>query len=91
MRRLADRLGITVAEAAWPDLVAAAGFSAMKRQADHRVPDRLGVLKDPASFFRRGVSGEGRATLSDADYDRYLHRVSAFAPADVVAWLHHDH
>jgi aryl sulfotransferase len=91
MRRMARSLDITVPERIWPDLVRAAGFEAMKRSAANLVPARQGILKDPVNFFRHGVSGDGRAALSDAAYARYRERLAATAPADVVSWLHHDH
>ena len=37
---------------------------------------RFDVLKDPAAFFRRGRSGEGKEILSEAEVDRYLRRVA---------------
>lgn len=51
-------------------------------------PDRLGVLKDPARFFREGRSGAGRELLGADELARYHHRVASLAPPEVVAWLH---
>ena len=47
-----------------------------------------GVLKDPAAFFRRGVSGEGPALLRADELAHYYDRVADMAPADMLAWLH---
>ena len=59
MRRLSGLLGIAVDEARWPALVHAATFDAMRARLS--APDgTLGVLKDPAAFFRHGASGDGR-------------------------------
>jgi aryl sulfotransferase len=88
MRALADRLGMDVPASRWPDLAQAASFEAMKSRAEWLVPDRLGVLVDPQSFFRSGRSGDGRALLSEADLDRYERRINGIAPPDLVAWLH---
>jgi aryl sulfotransferase len=88
MRRLADRLGIPVAEAEWPALVEAATFERMRARADEVAPDPSGILKDRAAFFRGGVSGSGEALLSARQLDRYLARVAELAPPDLVAWLH---
>ena len=52
-------------------------------------PD-LGVLKDPAAFFRRGKSGEGRAVLSESEWGHYRDRVAAMAPDELLAWLERD-
>ena len=88
MRRLADRLGIAVAEPEWPALVEAATFERMRRRADEVAPDPSGILKDRSAFFRGGVSGSGEALLSGGQLDRYLARVAGLAPPGLVTWLH---
>ena len=88
MRRLAAILGIEVPDDRWPLLVEAAGFESMRGNADVLAPDRLGVLKDKATFFRHGTSGDGRAILTDDDLARYHARVAALAPPDLLDWLH---
>ncbi len=87
MRRLAGRLGIDVAETAWPGLVDAATFDRMRTRSAETVPNARGVLKDPSKFFRRGRSGAGREVLTSAELAAYDERVRALAPADLVAWL----
>ena len=47
-------------------------------------------MKDPAAFFRHGVSGDGPALLSAGELAHYRERVAAMAPADLLAWLHRD-
>jgi aryl sulfotransferase len=89
MRRVAGLLGIEIAEATWPALVEAATFETMRQSAGTAAPDSLGVLKDPARFFRRGRSGQGRETLSDAEWAEYKGRAAALASPDMLAWLHH--
>jgi hypothetical protein len=90
MRRLAVRLGIGVDETRWPALVHAATFEAMRERSRATFPDTLGVLKDPAAFFRRGASGDGPALLSAGELAHYHARVAAMAPADLLAWLHRE-
>jgi aryl sulfotransferase len=90
MRLLAGRLGIRVPEGSWPDLVAAATFDRMRDAAREAAPNPMGILKDPAAFFRRGRSGAGREVLSDDGLDRYHDRTAQLAPADLLAWLHRD-
>jgi aryl sulfotransferase len=88
MRHLAWRLGIGVPEAAWPSLVAAAGFDRMRDRAGELVPAAGdGMFRDSASFFRRGTPG-AREVFSEAELDRYRDRVSRLAPADLLEWLH---
>ena len=88
MRWLADRLGIDVPEDVLADLVEAASFDRMRARADLLVPDRSGVLKSSAAFFRRGGSGEGRQLLSPAQRRRYDERAAELAPRDLLSWLH---
>jgi len=90
MRRLADRLGIDVAEPTWPELVEAATFDRMRQRSADLVPDeRLGIMKDTGRFFRRGTSGGWRDVLTDDDLARYDARVAALAPPGLAGWLHH--
>jgi aryl sulfotransferase len=90
MRSLAGRLGIEVDERIWTELVCAATFDAMRERSRTLAPGTLGVLKDPVAFFRRGTSGDGRALLTSDELARYHERVAALAPADLLAWLHHE-
>ncbi len=89
MRRLADRLAISIPDARWDDLVEAATFRQMREHADHLIPDPE-FFKDPKAFFRQGGSGAWQAHLSAADHARYRTRLAALAPPDLVAWLHRD-
>lgn len=75
MRWLADRLDVHLDAAVWPSLIEGASFASMRALAAERVPDQRGVLKDPAAFFRRGVSGEGRGVLGDEAVTAYHRRV----------------
>jgi hypothetical protein len=87
MRRIADWLGVDVPEQAWPALVQAATFEAMKDSADQFVPT-AGIFKSNAAFFRRGTSGAGREALSDEEIAAYHARVAQLAPPDMLSWLH---
>ncbi|HEX8345857.1 MAG TPA: sulfotransferase domain-containing protein [Actinoplanes sp.] len=90
MRRIAARLHIDVPEAAWADLVDAAGFARMRERARELAPDPAGIMKNTAAFFRSGTSGAGPALLTPAELDRYRARSAALAPADLLSWLHRD-
>jgi aryl sulfotransferase len=70
--------------------VDAARFDRMRTRADRLAPDALGVLRDRARFFRRGTSGEGRASLSPDELMRYHARAAELAPTDMLRWLHRD-
>jgi aryl sulfotransferase len=88
MRRVATRLGIEVDEARWPELVAAAGFDAMRARAADAVPDRSGVVRSADRFFRRGVSGGRFEALSADEIAQYEARMATRVPPDARAWLH---
>jgi aryl sulfotransferase len=89
MRRLADRLEITVPTDRWHELVAAATFDRMRERSVELVLDeRQGVFADPTKFFRAGTAGEWRRFLTDDDLARYARRLSDLAPPDLVHWLH---
>jgi hypothetical protein len=90
MRDLASRLGIEADESRWPDLVRAATFDEMRSRSSAVAPNTQGVLKDPAAFFRHGVSGDGQGLLSPEEMDRYHTRVASLGPPDLLAWLHRD-
>jgi len=88
MRTLATRLGITVADEAWPGLVKAATFAEMRAAVERAAPGSPGILKDPAAFFRRGTSGAGAELLTSDELQHYESRARALAPPDLLTWLH---
>jgi aryl sulfotransferase len=91
MRRIAGALGITVDDTAWPSLVRAAGFEAMRSRADELVPEVHvpGHWYDNQEFFHAGTSGQWRTLLSDTDLARYHQRLDELdIPSDFRSWLH---
>ncbi len=90
MRRIAARLDIDVPDERWIALVEAAGFEQMRARGDELVPDRNGVLKDRARFFRRGSTGAGRELLTVEEIAGYHARLEQLAPTDLLAWLNAD-
>ncbi len=89
MRRLAERLGLTVEGTVWPELVEAAGFQAMRANSALTAPGgHDGQWKDPQRFFNRGTTGQWRELLDDQDLERYWVRARAIGPDDVVDWVH---
>ena len=87
MRKVAAWLEIDVPEQRWPSLTDAASFDSMRRRPSATVPDRLGILKDSAAFFRSGSAGEGIRVCSDRQVRRYHDRLSELTTPDVAAWL----
>ncbi|WP_433283936.1 sulfotransferase domain-containing protein [Pseudonocardia sp. CA-142604] len=89
MRRLAQRLDITVPESAWPSLVRAATFDNMRKQAARLVPEAgRAIWRDRERFFNRGVSRQWVGVLDDADLREYAARVSELAAPDLLGWVH---
>jgi aryl sulfotransferase len=87
MRRIADRLGITVPEPTWPRLVEAATFQSMRASAEQLLGTR-GILKSTVAFFPRGKSGAAREILTEQEIADYHNRVAQMAPGDMLTWLH---
>jgi hypothetical protein len=88
MHRFALRLDVEVPALQWPSLVEAATFTSMRSQAAALSPSPSGVLKDPAAFFRRGVSGSGREFLTTGELAHYYERVGVMGPQGLLHWLH---
>ena len=87
MRRIAEALAIEVAEDIWPDLVAAASFESMKKNADRMAPDtNFKMWKDNSQFFNKGACGQWHGVLS-AESLALLDQVTAKYPADYIGWL----
>jgi aryl sulfotransferase len=87
MRQLAARLGISVPDPIWPDLVEAATFASMRAQAE-KITGAGSILKSPAAFFRRGTSGAGSELLTEGELRHYHGRAAELAPPDMLDWLH---
>lgn len=88
MHRLAEVLEFDIDDALIEKLAPAATFDSMKANSSMLAPDRGGVLKDRAKFFRRGRSGAGKELLDTAAIDAYMTRVNDLAPNDLLDWLH---
>ena len=90
MRRVARFLGIEVAEAAWPALVAAARFDAMRGEAlrEEAEGDRSNAdLKGgAATFFFQGSNGRWRDVLSQDDLALYEAAAARLEPG-LRSWL----
>ena len=82
MRRIARFLGIASDEQAWPSLVAAAGFSAMRAATDALMPE----FKN-RNFFNRGTNGRWRGVFRPDDLTLYDSKVREKVSPDLAAWL----
>ena len=90
LRRLADVLGIDVAEGRIEELTAAATFDRMKERAADLAPNAdQGWWRSTEDFFHRGASGGWRHLLDGPGVARYQARVAELASPDLAAWVHH--
>ena len=88
MRRLAQRLDITVPESAWPSLERAATFDDMREHAGRLIPDSGLAKRDKKRFFNRGASGQWRDVLEDDHLREYAAPVAELAAPDLLGWVH---
>jgi aryl sulfotransferase len=87
-RRLAAFLGLRVPPAAWPRLLAAAGFDAMRAHADETAPGaHLGEWTCNEAFFARARLGEWRTGLSAESRTVYEAIAPQRASPALRAWL----
>jgi aryl sulfotransferase len=88
MRRIAAYLGIEIAEALWPELVDAAGFDAMKTQADVLLPHAQQAWNGGSSrFMNKGTNGRWRDVFSASDLARYADAVNKYFAPDLARWV----
>lgn len=89
MRRLADALGIRVDAALWPELVTAAGFEAMKENADALVPGpgHPDPWLDNSRFFNKGAQGQWQGVLGEAELQLYRQMMEARLTPELARWL----
>jgi aryl sulfotransferase len=88
MKRVADFLGIEVADEAWPAFVEAAGFNAMRRDADMLIPMAHNMWDEgPQRFLHKGTNGRWRDAVAAADLATYDEKVSAAFSPSLAAWL----
>lgn len=90
MRRVARFLDIDVADSLWPELVAGAGFEAMKARGDELIPMAKAIWGDEGAqrFFDKGTSRD-RSVLRQADLDLYDRKVERSFGPELAEWIAH--
>lgn len=87
MMRLAAIFGIDYGDAVMNELVEAAGFANMKKNAAQFAPAAgMNVWKDEANFFNKGTS-QWRDKIAPEDLAIYEKRIRAMLPEADIAWL----
>lgn len=87
MRAIASAVDIVIDDGEWPGLAEAATFASMQADAANLIPDRHGVMRDPAAFFRAGRTGARLDLPPDLQRTYQARAETLFAP-DLHAWLH---
>ncbi len=88
MRRIAGFLEITVPESAWPEVVNAATFDTMRKNAEGIMGDKTGYFKGAAkTFINKGTNGRWRDVLDDADVADYRAAMDRVLDAEATAWM----
>jgi len=86
--RIAAFLGIDVAPPLFGEIVEAAGFAAMRRDAPGLMPDYDGVFEGGTeTFLHQGRNHRWREILTGEDVANYEARVAAALPPDCAAWV----
>jgi aryl sulfotransferase len=89
MRYLADWLGEPIDESLWPELVEAAGFETMKKDASQLAPSTdIALWKESEGFFHSGRGGGWQSFFDDEAQARYDTRASSLASEELLAWAH---
>ena len=88
MRRLARFLGAPIDQRLWPELVAAAGFEAMRKRADELAPGaHFGEWRSNDAFFRSARRGAWRDVLSAESCALYERVATERLGPLLKAWL----
>ena len=90
MRRIAEFLQIELAEDLWPEIVAAAGFTAMKAAAEQLMPHAGGAWKGGGkTFINQGTNRRWEGICHPEDLARYEAKVRAAFSPSLAAWCEH--
>ena len=90
MRRVSDYLGIEISESLWPDLIAAAGFDAMKADGEALLPHaKLTWNGGSSRFLHKGASGQWQNVLPADCLKRYDEAIKRHFAPDLACWIQH--
>ena len=88
MRRVADFLDIAVSPDIWPDLVAAAGFEAMRRDSATLMGKAAAIFQEGSSrFFHKGTNERWRGVFGEDDLVVYEAKVEGMLSPACARWL----
>ena len=88
MRRIADFLAISVASDLWPQLVAEAGFEAMRRDGDTIMASAAAMFKNGSrSFFFKGTNERWHGVANRDDLALYEAKAEAMLSPACARWV----
>jgi aryl sulfotransferase len=88
MSRIADYLAIHVSPEIWPQLVEAAGFEAMRRDADTLMGAGAAMFQGGGrTFFHRGTNERWRGVFREEDLALYEAKVEALFSLACARWV----
>lgn len=88
MRRIAQFCGIDMPQPLWDEIVAAAGFDAMKRDGAKMLGMADTAFKGGAqTFLHKGTNGRWASVLTEDDLADYAAVLRSQAPKALAAWL----
>jgi aryl sulfotransferase len=88
MRRIADFLAISVPAELWPQLVAAAGFEAMRRDGDALMASLATIFNDGSrSFIFKGTNERWRGVAAKEDLAIYEAKAEAMLSPACARWV----
>jgi aryl sulfotransferase len=88
MRRIADFLEIPINPALWPELVASAGFDAMRRDGATLMGFMADTFQDGSQrFFHKGINERWRGVFRDEDLVQYDAKVRALLSPECARWV----
>lgn len=88
MRRIAQFCGIETPQPLWDEIVAAAGFDAMKRDGANMLGMADMAFKGGAdTFLHKGTNGRWASVLTEEDLADYAAVLGSQAPGELAAWL----
>lgn len=88
MKRIADFLEISITPTLWPELVAAAGFDAMRRDGDVLMSTLADIFQGGSQrFFFKGSNERWHGVFREEDLALYDAKVRALLPPACAHWV----
>jgi len=87
VKRVADFLEISVSGSELADVVEAATFKTMKKNAEHIYPDASGFVGGAQTFINKGTNGRWQSFMGEEEIDLYEDAVARELTLECALWL----